>query len=203
MLETELVQTIYLNESQKIELLDLLVDAFKDQPFKCALDPLDTREYSSRWLLEKRIALYGDSSWTLLSGEKVIGHVCLNCPGNEDYSFLTLVYHGFLLAPYMIGWTVFSRLNASITKFKKPKRMESYWTINLVAIDKQYRGKGLGKNLMNSIMEKLPSDVTVHLDTQLDTNVAFYKSLGFNLVHEQDITLVDSTFHSWTLIKNI
>ena len=75
------------------------------------------------------------------------------------------------------------------------KRYSNKISIGLIAVDNEHRGKGIGKKLMNSIMNIASKEnLSVEVATQADNIQAcrFYERLGFSI---QDTSYI---YHFWT-----
>jgi GNAT superfamily N-acetyltransferase len=90
---------------------------------------------------------------------------------------------------YVSHWN--DKINGMVTLSKKADHVN----IGLIAVDKAFRGKGIGKTLLNaaSFFALSQSLHTIRLNTQAANKpaMAFYASQGY------EITRVDLVFHCW------
>lgn len=65
---------------------------------------------------------------------------------------------------------------------------ESHWHIGPVAVDPEWRRRGIGRGLMLRIVELAAEDSALAwLETDLEENLAFYRRLGFILIAERRV----------------
>lgn len=65
---------------------------------------------------------------------------------------------------------------------------ESIWYLEAIAIDPAYQGQGVGKVLMNALLERIGADDCV-LECTAESTIPFYERFGFRTV--QVVELVD------------
>jgi ribosomal protein S18 acetylase RimI-like enzyme len=86
---------------------------------------------------------------------------------------------------------------------KKSFREEKYYYLSMVAVKKEYRGKGIGsfalKSCLGELSEMEKNCRPVGLTTQLTENVSFYSRLGFEKLDEGHITFKENTYYNWNM----
>lgn len=67
----------------------------------------------------------------------------------------------------------------------------------VLGVDPAFQGLGLGKALMQPVMERAKAEKTpVYLETAQPSNVAFYRKLGFSVM--RDLVEPSSGIRLWT-----
>ena len=62
---------------------------------------------------------------------------------------------------------------------------EPHWYTMVVGVDPAFQGQGLGRALLQPVMDKAKSEgLPVYLETAQPKNVSFYKKLGFQVLRE-------------------
>jgi ribosomal protein S18 acetylase RimI-like enzyme len=86
---------------------------------------------------------------------------------------------------------------------KKSFREEKYYYLSMVAVKKEYRGKGIGsfalKSGLGALSEMEKNGRPVGLTTQLSENVSFYSRLGFEKLDEGSVTFKGNTYYNWNM----
>ncbi|CAK7207919.1 hypothetical protein SEUCBS139899_010734 [Sporothrix eucalyptigena] len=86
-------------------------------------------------------------------------------------------------------------------KLKAPK-----WYIEVVAVDPDLQGLGLGKQLLRHVLDVAGPASPVVLESTKESNIGFYNKMGFQLEHVMSITdgkdtADESTVQMWAMIR--
>ena len=104
--------------------------------------------------------------------------------------FSQVVRSGLIWTPFAIGLSACKRLQAHSTvcehtlKEKAPNGFAYIW---VVGVHPNYTGLGLGKQIIQSALEKMRNQghSTCLVITENSKNVGFYEHLGFELIHTE------------------
>ncbi len=125
-------------------------------------------------------------------------------PGETEVTAEKAEAGGLTRLPELVGEEPMSRFFAAldyIEPYHKLDMPEPHWYIMVIGVDPAFQGKGLGRALLQPILDK--ADVTntpCYLETAQPANVSFYNKLGFRIVRE----LIDpvSGLTIWTFRRN-
>eukprot|EP01112_Ceratiomyxa_fruticulosa_P005595 TRINITY_DN1629_c0_g3_i1.p1 TRINITY_DN1629_c0_g3~~TRINITY_DN1629_c0_g3_i1.p1 ORF type:complete len:220 (-),score=33.56 TRINITY_DN1629_c0_g3_i1:22-681(-) len=197
-------KVIPLSPTEHLEAITpLLTEAFFDDPkFKEMFPDNSQRKYELSWLFERMVWMkaYREDSFHFVvvceKTDRVVGCIFLT-PLGAHTSFWLKVQAGLLVAPYYIGWRNFQTM-MSISSFidgvenqyfeETGANRSDYFLISHVAISPEHQGKGLGKMLVNFVIDHSRSKGrSLLLGTAKLSNVEFYKKCGFKLEKTQSI----------------
>jgi predicted GNAT family N-acyltransferase len=89
---------------------------------------------------------------------------------------------------------------------KEAMKTSEYYYLSMVAIRKEYRGKGIGSHTIKSTVRKLvssrPACSALGLTTQLAENKTFYSRLGFTVINEGYIDLKGDKYYNYNIKLN-
>jgi GNAT superfamily N-acetyltransferase len=109
-------------------------------------------------------------------------------PGGTDITPERAEAGGFTSLPEQIGEEAFERFFSVLSfgeQFHKQDVPEPHWYTMVVGVDPAFQGQGLGRALLEPVMEKARTEgVPVYLETAQPKNVSFYKKIGFNVLRE-------------------
>jgi GNAT superfamily N-acetyltransferase len=78
---------------------------------------------------------------------------------------------------------------------------EPHHHLNMIGVRSAYQGRGLARQLVNSVGELVsshPSSSGVSMNTEVETNVKYYLHLGYELIGQ---TTVDENIITWGFFK--
>ncbi|NIP94842.1 MAG: GNAT family N-acetyltransferase [Akkermansiaceae bacterium] len=71
---------------------------------------------------------------------------------------------------------------------RKTLMPDPYWYLATLGVDPPYQSRGLGTLLVTEGLDRADADHTpAYLETETESNVAFYRGLGFEVVEELTI----------------
>ena len=139
------------------------------------------------WLFRKRLGLLLAARGPLAlatdarSG-RLVGVVGAMPPGFKP-SLPTMISHGLLAWPCLFGVGSFVRALYVDAVLAAPAPDE--WEVVMMGVAPSHQGRGVGSRLMRALLGEIArrssADAKVHLTTQLEINVAYYRKLGFVL----------------------
>jgi GNAT superfamily N-acetyltransferase len=93
-------------------------------------------------------------------------------------------------------------LTSHLLKSFGPAGAKAIFYINLLGVDPALSGKGLGKALLQHVLEVVDEqNVAAGLFTQLEKNVRFYEKNGFQVTVEEEIDLRGKVVPSWGMVR--
>jgi ribosomal protein S18 acetylase RimI-like enzyme len=122
-----------------------------------------------------------------VSGEQVVGGIVVLRASRPSSRWFILLYRpwSWWLAMYRLGLTSFFRqLVDVITLQRSADSFEPHDYIIAVYVDENFRGSGIGRDLVGSVIESSQMrHVGLMVDTNSDNSVAlsFYRQLGFRV----------------------
>lgn len=76
----------------------------------------------------------------------------------------------------------------------------NYWYLSILAVAKEYQGKGFGRQLLNPVLAQADiQGVPTYLETFTEVNLIFYGKLGYKVVREYIDPTLDKT--CWILVR--
>ncbi len=77
----------------------------------------------------------------------------------------------------------------------KHEPREPHWHVGPIAVHPDEQGRGVGKALLNTLLEKIDEQgAPAFLQADIDRNVALYQRFGFEIVSRETILGVDTRF---------
>ena len=166
-----------------------------------------TYERALEWLFASRLKLLADIGGPLVVARdregRAVAVVGATVPGKKA-TVPQMVLSGMGSWPCRWGLASFLRGLYVDAALDKPAKDE--WEFVMMAVAKEYQGRGVGSQLVRTLMTEIHwragKDAKMSLNTQLPINVRFYERLGFTVVRKQvlvqpwlNFTAVDS----WTM----
>ncbi len=84
---------------------------------------------------------------------------------------------------------VFEKITRDRQEYMRDK--EPYAYLLVIGVDPAYHRQGLGSLLVRSMLENLPPDTPAYLETETEGNVRFYEKLGFEVVKEITVPVLE------------
>ncbi len=155
------------------------------------------------WLLRQALrateAEAGDSGATSLIGDPVAGVAAWIPPEHDPIPSLArhLRLGGWAL-PWRTGIRALPRVMRRDEDAARRFRCDLHqpeWVLDVLGVDPAAQGRGLGRALVAAGLERAAADgVSVYLQTYRIENVAWYRTLGFDVVSEESYADVP---HGW------
>lgn len=87
-----------------------------------------------------------------------------------------------------------------LTTIDKAHPKHEHWYLSLLAVDPELQGRGVGGALLAPLLERADREgLPVYLETQKESNVAWYGRFGFALVETLGLPKVANAPTMWTL----
>lgn len=130
-----------------------------------------------------------------------LGAACWLPPGAEYLTMWRMLRVGLIMFPFQIGLTAAKRLERVGAHFEAIRRRampQPHWYLMLLGVDPAHQGQGVGRALVQPVFERADTaGLPCYLETQVETNVAIYRRLGFEVVDEGEVPEADC--RSWAM----
>jgi len=209
------IEKMHISELEEVAIL--LTDAFDTNPayslifnqsgkpneglfwlFKTSLFLINRRKPVTRVVKEK-------------GSNKIIGAYSLIPPEGVKNSISDYLHIG--LPKFILKFGLHNlRKMMNLNTFNKETLQKSigakkYYYLSMVAINKEYRGKGIGTFLVRNCLEALAEQgkncQLLALTTQLPENVVFYSRLGFNKIDEGYLNYRGNKYYNCNMKFNL
>lgn len=116
---------------------------------------------------------------------------------------------GLLLLPFRVGLPIFQRIMSVSDWFDLQEEElmagRTYYKLSNMVVRERLQGKGVGSRCLQLALAEADNEgLPVHLATQLEKNVVFYKRLGFEVVRETVYAEEEESpisFRSWFMVR--
>lgn len=187
--------------NNKVAAASILTEAFMNDPLYLAVLPDAGRRQKALLWLHKRVIQYCSLYGVIHSLPS--GVACWLPPGQTEVTITRILRTGLFAMPYYMGLTSFFRFNAYMNvsdALRKKHAPEAFWYLWVLGVDPSSQGHGLGRKLMQPMLEKADSEgIACYLETENEQNLGFYETLGFQMVASATVPKTNIT--TWSLIR--
>jgi len=195
-------EPVRLVEAQRGQACATLVHAFRDDPAYTYIFPdVDERLAALRSLWDgvvKYSLLYGETYTT----QKGSGVACWLLPGRSEMTLWGTIRVGLPLAIMRLRpqarrrcMTVLTHMDELHKRLKRP-----HYYLLVLGVDPASQGQGIGSRLIQPVLARADREgVPCYLETQTESNVAFYRRRGFEVASADQ--LLDSGLTVWTMLR--
>lgn len=133
------------------------------------------------------------------------GAAALWMPPGRELGFGAVVRSGLAPARWMVRtpWRNLRRMMAlhrQVETHRKRLMPEPHWCLDVLGVDPDHQGRGLGSSLVWAGIERTDNDqAPTYVDTSADRNVGFYERFGFELIEKTYVTDLDLPF--WMMAR--
>jgi len=181
------VDVIVIGKGQRMRAVEALTRAFQQDPmWSCVLPDERARAEALRSMWDALIGfsrVYG-RAYTTPAGE---GAACWVAPGNTKMTLWKMIRTGMGLARSMMRLPKdarhrFFEMMRFIDRRHTDLMPEPHWYLWLLGVDPESQGRGIGGRLLAPVLSE--ADIPCYLETQTESNVAFYRKRGFRVVRQ-------------------
>lgn len=111
-----------------------------------------------------------------------------------DMTFWRMLRSGSIIPAMKLGSKIggkISKVFKIIEEDRKSLMKTPYVYLYVIGVHPSKQGQGMGTFLVKSMLEALPPDIPVYLETETEIDVKFYKKLGFEVVKEITVPVLD------------
>jgi len=186
-------EVIALPAAERARAVAVLALAFLDDPIYRTLlpDPSDRRRaLDALWkALITTSSRYGRVDTT----PDTAGVACWLAPGNADLSLWQMIRTGLALPRAVMQFPTDSRkrfmeMVSATDRIRRERMPQPHWYLWALGVEPARQGQGIGGTLLSTAVQRADTDhLPCYLETETESNVAFYTRRGFEVVHEGEI----------------
>ena len=202
---TEPNEPLCLNASQKAQAAQMLARAFLVDPAYAIVFPDRVeRERALEWLFGAVVGyslVYGLVHTTA----GVQGAACWLSPGNTKVTFWRSLRTGLGLQRAVARFNSQSRREflavlGYLDQIHSREAPGPHWYLWALGVEPDCQGQGIGSQLIRPVLTQAHNDgVPCYLETQTESNVAFYQKRGFEVV--SDGVVPGQGIRIWTMLR--
>ncbi len=198
-------KTLYSLENKDIlQAVDVLVDAFKDDPVYNAIfegaQPEQRRAFSETPL--RYCMKYGQVCAPSNALEGVAGWV------GGKHSEMTpwrMLVSGAIWSGFKMGGEYSQRVGKVFRQIEEDRKNHMgdrpYMYLFFIGVAGEHQGKGYGRVLLDEVIRVAEEDrLPVYLETETTKNVQLYEHFGFEVIEKVDLPLIDLPM--WKMVRN-
>jgi ribosomal protein S18 acetylase RimI-like enzyme len=184
---------VRLAPSQRDRAADILNHAFFDDPTYQFIFPDPDERRRSMPAMWKALVAYSLRFAEIYTTPPVEGVAIWLTPGDPDMTLRRLIQTRFALPLSIIRFKGEARrrmLHMIEVSDKARARLMPvpHWYLWALAVDPNHQGQGIGKALIEPILNRASAEhVPCYLETETESNVAFYERRGFRVLETTDI----------------
>ncbi|MDR0581540.1 MAG: GNAT family N-acetyltransferase [Prevotellaceae bacterium] len=202
-----------IKDSDVNETTDILTDVFKtNSAYSLIFQNKAQLEDGLKWLFKADLLRINHKQpLTNVVKEKdtgkILGTYTLIPPEGAKIPFPVYLKIGLPRFVFRLGVDPLMRM-LDLGKFNKKlltesMKVPSYWYLSMVAIRKEYQGKGIGTAVLQQAIRALEASHStcklLGLTTQLPENKVFYSRLGFDVLDEGTVTFRGDAYYNCTM----
>lgn len=182
----------------------VLTRAFHDDPGIVWLVPNEGQRRRLLYWNHRKFLQYGlRAGRVFTTPESVDGIATWLPPERPMMTFMDAVRLGLLALPFKGSLLQLVRFSAMTALFQKLHRQDApmrHWYLNVLGVDPERQGQGVGGRLIAPILERADSDrLPCYVETGKEINVTFYQKHGFEVLREGDLPLGGPRW--WTMLR--
>jgi ribosomal protein S18 acetylase RimI-like enzyme len=196
-------EVIPLPTTYRTRAVEVLTLAFLDDPlYRMLIPETEQRRLSLQALwsaLIKTSSRYGVVDTT----PDIAGIACWLAPGNADLGLWPMVRTGLALPRAMMQFPADSRkkfleMVSTTDRIRLQHMPHPHWYLWALAVDPARQGAGIGGTLLAATLRRADAgELPCYLETETESNVAFYTRRGFKVVHEE----VFAELRLWSMLR--
>jgi predicted N-acetyltransferase YhbS len=210
--------TIHKIQNSEIEeVANILTDAFLTNPaYSLIVKKKNQRREGLLWLFKTNLLIINDKKdlTNVVKDKKtgkIIGTYTLIPPSGVNSSISTYLKANIPSFILKFGINALFRMlildGVNKKTLKKSMGTSGFYYLSMVAIKKEYRGKGIGSEVINCAIQELtslqPTCNWIGLTTQLPENELFYSRLGFITLDKGYIDFKEDKYYNYNMKINL
>ena len=198
-----------LPESALDEAAKVMARAFSNSPAHTYIFRNDEeyRRWALEWVFRRNLSIISSKCPSAIRGVLTDkgGVVCCflwNPSSYVNISMWEMAKAGLWQMPFLFSLSTTLRMLSvmeEMDQFQEKYLTDEYIMLERMSVHPDYQGQGIGTRCLNSVLEG--TTCKVHLTTQGNRNVQFYKRLGFQELGEKDMFQNEKEyeFHCWCM----
>lgn len=176
------------NRNQLMQIANKLSSIFYEDPFLLFLFDINKRKFAKCIKLYSFLLRYAyrNKAEIIVESEKKVGTAIYFVNSGHGVSTLKAILSGGLFLPFQLGIHPFNRLSIMdkiTTEYHKRIATYPHIYLQIIGVDLDHRGKGLGGKLLNKVIQdSIEKKLPIFLETMTEENVSMYQHFGFDLV---------------------
>jgi len=202
---TELEPIVRLQPAQVRQAAEALNNAFAEDPIYTEIIPDRQERLDSMRGLWAALVDYSLRYGEVYTTNAVGGAACWLPPGQTEMTFWRMLRAGMKVPRAMIRFSPPSRqrlMQVLGTMDRERSRLmrRPYWYLLVVGVDPAHQARGIGGRLIAPVLRRADEQgLPCYLETETESNVAFYQRRGFVVMGEKDMP--GCHFHIWLMLR--
>jgi ribosomal protein S18 acetylase RimI-like enzyme len=182
----------------------VLTRAFHDDPGVVWLLPNEGQRRRLLYWNHKKFLQYGLQAGRVFTTPGAVEGIATWLPPERPMmSFMDALRLGLLALPFKATPLQFVRFVAMMNLFEKMHKQDApkrHWYLNVLGVDPERQGQGVGGRLIAPILEQADKDrLPSYVETGKEINVTFYQKHGFEVLKEGNLPLGGPRW--WTMLR--
>lgn len=186
-------QPIKLTTSRTDQAAETLAMAFQDDLIFTRILPNDVIRLRSFTALFKAIITYSLRYGEVYTTATTQGVACWLPPGNTDVTLWRSLRTGLALQRAAVKFPAearrqFLKMMARIDATHKRIMTQAHWYLWVLGVHPEHQEHGIGRTLLQPVLAQADAHgLPCYLETQTESNVAFYQKSGFQVIRTEEI----------------
>jgi len=187
------VDVVSLPQSRQPRAVEVLTAAFLEDPLYRALIPGPEDRRRSLQALWSALITTSNRYGVVDSTPDITGVACWLAPGNADLGLWPMLRTGLALPRSMLqfpadGRKRFLEMVNRTDRVRREKMPEPHWYLWALGVRPDRQGQGIGGALLAHGMARADRELRpCYLETETESNVAFYARRGFVVIDELEV----------------
>ena len=144
--------------------------------------------------------LYGE---VYITSEKMEG-IAVWLPPKTNVAIFDLLFRvGVITCPFKLGFKAFKGIWSYVQHIEtvcQNRLQTDYWYLQVIGVDSPYQKQGYGRSLIEPMLARFSAqNLPCCLDTEEESNVAYYERYGFEVIETSIIPGTNNT--CWIMVK--
>ena len=195
------------------EISKLTTEAFGDYPFfKFAFKKLENEKMYLNYMYKLHCVhfkanMYKYKCFVGTVDGKIVSAALLQDPNTKRVTLFDYIRAGGVKLLFPVGFNeLINFFNISEESHRPCEKYKNAWYIESLAVSKEYKGRGIGCDMINSclipyIASKGAKQLT--LITNTEQNCKFYEKNGFRMFDKTVLKTSDKTVNNYCFVRNI
>jgi ribosomal protein S18 acetylase RimI-like enzyme len=197
------VEVVSLPQPRQSRAVEVLTAAFLEDPLYRALIPGAEDRRRSLQSLWSALITTSNRYGVVDSTPDIAGVACWLAPGKADLGPWPMLRTGLALPRAMLQFPADSRkkfleMVSATDRIRRQHMPHPHWYLWALAVDPARQGRGIGGALLSATLQRADAGaLPCYLETETESNVAFYTRRGFEVVHAGEIV----GLRLWSMVR--
>lgn len=179
----------------------VLGEAFREDPIWAAILKDEPEKFSIVFEVPLKHSLkYGK---VYCSSTNLEGIAAWLPSDNVNMNFFQLIRSGALFSALKLGNIIGKKIRdvfRMIIEDRDSNMKGPYIYLYAIGVSPEHQGKGIGSSLINKMIDSLPPELPIYLETESEQNVKLYEKLGFRVLKK--ITVPTLELPMWEMLHD-